>query len=124
MSTSRYLPSLSLLLGMIVLVGCAGAPRTAVIGTDEVTSIVLVGNLQGGTVELSNGFRHTITKEDLQKSISNIYSVKDSPSQKAERVVLNVDPGDLSLTFTRPDGRVLQRRLFVSPGVVNEVRLN
>ena len=90
---------------------------------DEATSILIVGDLLGGTIELSNGFRHTVTKDDFQKSLSNLYSVKDSPDQKNDRVLLNVDPGELEITFTKSDGTLLKRRLFVSPGVTNEVRL-
>lgn len=106
------------------LVGCAGAPRTTVIAKDETTSILLVGDLVGGTVELSNGFRHTISKEDLQKSIANISSVKDSPDQKLDRVLLTVDPGEIEVKFMRRDGKLIKRRLFLVPGITNEVRLN
>lgn len=123
MNKLRYMASFSLLLMLSVMAGCAGAPRTSVVGTDEVTSILIIGDLLGGTVELSNGYRHTVNKDDLQKSISNIYSVKDSPDQKTDRVLLNVDPGELAISFVRQDGKLIQRRLFVSPGIINEVRL-
>jgi hypothetical protein len=119
----RYFASFSMLLVLSMLAGCAGAPRTMVVGTDEVTSILLIGDLLGGTVELSNGFSHTIGEDDLQKSVSNIYSVKNAPDENMQRVLLKVDSGELEISFTRRDGKRIQRRLFVSPGVTNEVRL-
>lgn len=123
MNRRRHFSSLTLLLILGMVAGCAGAPRTTVMGTDEVTSILLVGDLLGGTVQLSNGFSRTIGEDDLQKSITNIYSVKDSPDQKMDQVLLNVDPGEMELSFTRRDGKVFERRLHVTPGITNEVRL-
>lgn len=119
----RHLASFSMLVILSMLAGCAAAPRTTVVGTDEVTSILLIGNLLGGTIELSNGFNHTIGEDDLQKSIANIYSVKNTPDENLDRVLLNVDPGEMKISFTQSDGKRIQRRLFVSPGVTNEVRL-
>ena len=123
MNRRRHFSSLTLLLIFGMVAGCAGAPRTTVIGTDEVTSILLVGDLLGGTVQLSNGFSRTIGEDDLRKSITNIYSVKDSPDQKMDQVLLNVDPGEMELSFTRRDGKVFERRLYVTPGITIEVRL-
>ena len=123
MNRRSHFSSLTLLLILGMVAGCAGAPRTTVIGTDEVTSILLVGDLLGGTVQLSNGFSRTIGEDDLQKSITNIYSVKDSPDQKMDQVLLNVDPGEMELSFTRRDGKVFERRLYVTPGITIEVRL-
>ena len=119
----RHIVSFSMLLALSMLAGCAGAPRTTVVGTDEVTSILLIGDLLGGTVNLSNGFSHTIVEDDLQKSVSNIYSVKNAPDENLQRVLLNVDPGELEINFTRRDGKRTEKRLFVSPGITNEVRL-
>lgn len=123
MKGQRRFSSLALLLIVGIVAGCAGAPRTMVLATDEKTSILLIGDLLGGTVQLSNGFSRTISKSDLQKSISNIFSVKDSSDQKLERVLLNVDPGELVLSFTWRDGKVFKRRVYVSPGITNEVRI-
>ena len=123
MNRRSHFSSLTLLLIFGMVAGCAGAPRTTVIGTDEVTSILLVGDLLGGTVQLSNGFSRTIGEDDLRKSITNIYSVKDSPDQKMDQVLLNVDPGEMELSFTRRDGKVFERRLYVTPGITIEVRL-
>lgn len=123
MKGQRHFSSLTLLLILGFVAGCAAAPRITVMGTDEVTSILLVGELLGGTVQLGNGFSRTISEDDLQKSITNIYSVKDSPDQKLDRVLLNVDPGEMELSFTRRDGKVFERRIYVSPGITNEVRI-
>lgn len=123
MNRRRHFSSLTLLLILGMVAGCAGAPRTTVMGTDEVTSILLVGDLLGGTVQLSNGFSRTIGEDDLQKSITSMHTVKDSPDQKMDQVLLNVDPGEMELSFTRRDGKVFDRRLYVSPGITNEVRL-
>lgn len=123
MNRRSHFSSLTLLLILGMVAGCAGASRTTVIGTDEVTSILLVGDLLGGTVQLSNGFSRTIGEDDLRKSITNIYSVKDSPDQKMDQVLLNVDPGEMELSFTRRDGKVFERRLYVTPGITIEVRL-
>lgn len=123
MNRRRHFSSLTLLLILGMVAGCAGAPRTTVMGTDEVTSILLVGDLLGGTVQLSNGFSRTIGEDDLQKSITSMHTVKDSPDQKMDQVLLNVDPGEMELSFTRRDGKVFDRRLYVSPGITNKVRL-
>jgi len=124
MKTRRHFLPLAFVVMFGILAGCGGAPRTTVIVSEEVTSILLVGNLLGGTVQLSNGFSRTIVEDDLQKSITNIYSVNDSPDQKLQRVTLNVDPGETMLSFERSDGSIFKKRLYVSPGITTEVRIN
>lgn len=124
MNRLNLLSATSMLLVLCVLTGCAGAPRTTIVGVDEKTSILLVGHLLGGTVMLSNGFSRTIGKDDLQKSVTDIYSVKSSPDQLLDHVLLDVNPGDLEIVFTSSGGQQAKRRIFVTPGITNQVRFD
>jgi hypothetical protein len=123
MKLRKMLLLVSLSTAIASMVGCASAPVSKVTATDETTAIILVGDLLGGTVSLSNGFVHTIGEDDLQRSPTNLPSVKDSAAQKREYVLLQVDPGEIRLEFSAADGKTFKRQLFVAPGVTHEVRL-
>lgn len=114
----------ALIVAALVLPGCKASPRTTVLAKDEQTALLLVGDLLGGTVELDNGYRLNVTEDVLQKSITNVGIVKDSPDQLRDRVLLRVDPGEARLRFVAADGKVTERNIFVTPGVTKELRLN
>lgn len=124
MNRRNLLSASPVVLTLFLIAACAGAPRTTVLGVDEQSSILLVGQLIGGTVQLSNGFTRTIGKDDLQKSVTDIYSVKDAPDQRLDRVLLSVDPGELEVVFTNSDGRQSKRHIYVTPGTTSQVRLD
>jgi hypothetical protein len=110
---------------ILIMTGCSGSPVTTTMAKDEVTSVLLVGKLIGGTVEFDNGFRRTIAENDLQESpLYDQPLVRDTYYQKLDRVLFRVKPGELNLSFTSIDGKKTDRKIFVSPDITNEIRLD
>jgi hypothetical protein len=109
----------------LVITGCSGTPTTTVIARDEITSVLLVGNLVGGAVVFNNGFQKTILKADLQdKLVTNLSTIRNSEYQNLDKVLFRVEPGELTVSFTSPNGKKTNRNIFITPGITNELRLD
>jgi hypothetical protein len=107
-----------------ILGACGSAPRSENTVIDEKSSITISGKqLVGLTVELANGFSHTIVKADIIKDVTKLTSVKRSKDEKFQSVLFMVNTGEVNAKAMRGSALVASKTFFISKGATYQWKI-
>jgi len=108
-----------------LLSACGSAPSSQNTVIDEKSSITLHGaQLIGLTIELSNGFQHTIVKNDIAKDVTRLPSIKRKPSENFQTVTFNVSAGEVNAKVMSGSTLVASKTFFISKGATYQWKIH
>jgi hypothetical protein len=107
-----------------MLSACGSAPHSQNTVIEEKSSITVSGKqLIGLTVELANGFSHTIVKADIIKDVTKLPSVKRSKDEKFQSVLFLVNTGEVNAKAMRGSALVASKTFFISKGATYQWKI-
>lgn len=110
-------------LTVALILSACGARSTSEYGLEEATAIMVVGEqLEGLQIEIGDWYHQILTAEDISRSVGAL-TVRRNTNEKMERVVIETQPGQQTVTVFSNGYLILSRDLYLSVGQTMEVRI-